>query len=724
MAFENAKFIKPDMSNTGNYAPMFRKKFQLTKKGKATLYVCGLGYGYYYINGKKVSEDIFTAPVSDYTKTLWYNKYDVSELLSEGENIFCACLGNGFYNETIKTVWDFDKAPWRDIPKLTALLEIDGEAVLKTDNTWLYTIDTPIIYNNLRSGEYFDARKYNEGWKSINFDDSSWKNAVEDNNMPQNIFRECLCEPIREFEEYKPVNIFKASENKYVFDIGQNISGYVRLKAMCPSGTELTIRYAEQINDDYSRQMNNMKRAYPESEIQTDKFICGDKPIVWSPKFTYHGFRFIEIEGITSPNEVEVSGVFVHQAVETRSHFECSNEFLNKMFNAGIYSVYANMFYQLTDCPTREKQGWTNDAQSSAEQILTNFKAEKFFEKWLQDIFDAMKDSGELPGIIPTGGWGFDWGNGPVSDGVLFEIPYRLYLHSGNTEPLFKAMPYFKRYFDFIKTRTDADGFIRFGLNDWARPDAFDEVDVVVPVELINAMFMIKFNNIARLAAELTGNDTKEYEDNIEKQKELVISTYINTDGTCKVHKQTAVALLIYFDTYTNFDALKNQLKTLIEEKDFHHDCGMVGLRILYGALNKCGLQEYAYSIINSKGYPSYNDWFERDATTLWEFWQWYLHEDSKNHHMYSDFMSWMMKTIAGINKNAPGFKEAIIKPYFFNDLTYAKAHVDTVSGKLGVKWQKNGETIELEIDVPENMEVMYDGNILNAGKNIFNIKR
>lgn len=171
----------------------------------------------------------------------------------------------------------------------------------------------------------------------------------------------------------------------------------------------------------------------------TDKVICSGKPIVWSPKFAYHGFRYIEIEGLETADEVIVEGVFVHQAVELRTQFECSDDFLNKLFRGGIMATYSNMFYSITDCPTREKLGWTNDAQASCEQILTDFKAEDVLNKWLQDIRDAMREDGAMPGIIPTPGWGFHWGNGPVSDGVLFEIPYRIYLHTGNGSPLLES---------------------------------------------------------------------------------------------------------------------------------------------------------------------------------------------------------------------------------------------------------------------------------------------
>ena len=728
MLFENISFIKPAEKQletfvNRNFSPMFRKKFRVASTKNAKLYVCGLGYGYYYINGKEVSKDRFTAPVSDYSKTLWYNVYDVSELLRNGENTIAVWCGNGFYNEDLPTTWHFDKAEWRDVPKFILRLDVGDENVLVSDGTWKYTLDGPVFFNALRSGEYFDARKYDENWASADFDDSSWEYAQIDDTPPKGVFRECLCEPVREFDEYKAARIAETGKNKYLFDIGQNISGYIRLNIAGKRGQMLTIRYAEQINDDFSLQLNKMDCHYKYSAFQTDKFICSGKRMTWSPKFCYHGFRYIEIEGLEFPDEAEIHGVFVHQAVDIRTDFECSNGFLNKMFKAGVFSVYSNMFYIMTDCPTREKLGWTNDAQGTAEQILTNFKSEKLFEKWLTDIYDAMKENGELPGIVPTAGWGYNWGNGPVSDGILFEIPYRIYIHTGNAEPLKNSLAYFDRYFNYITSRTDADGFVRFGLHDWANPQMDLDAQVhSTPTEFINAVLLYEFYRIASVAAEISGDVQKndKYKSNRGRLEKLIKESFLNSDGKCTVETQTAVSMLIYYHLYDSLEPLKTELAELIEKNSFRHDCGMVGIRRLYAALNICGLEEYAYKILTAKGYPSYADWFEQGATTLWEYWKWDLHEDSKNHHMYSDFMSWMVKTILGINCKAPGFSAVNIEPYFFNELEYASGSCDTSGGKISVNWKKDGGNVRIEITVPDKTEAYYEGKKLLAGKNCF----
>lgn len=728
--FNGISFIKPDIIfekeyTKNNHAPMFRKKFTLSSVSSAKLSVCALGFGYFYINGKKVSEDLFCAPVSNYNETLWYNTYDVSDFLQEGENVIAVLCGNGWFNEEFSSAWNYDEASWRDLPQFILKLTVDGKTEVVSDGSWKCMPDSATWFNALRSGEYFDSNKFDPEWIEIQFDDSAWSNAVVNVNSPGGKLRLCECEPIREFEIFNSIKTTKVGPQKYVFDIGQNISGYIQITACGKKGDILTIRYSEEVYPDgnINRDHFAIDTYYSGIEFQTDKLILSGKNITWSPKFTYHGFRYIEIDGIDNPEDVQVSGVFVHQAVDKRTTFKCSNEFLNTLFNCGIRSSWSNMFYSLTDCPTREKLGWTNDAQASTEQFLTDFKCEKVLKKWLQDIYDAMKPDGCLPGTIPTAGWGYDWGNGPVSDGALFEIPYKIYQHTGNAIPLKNSMEYFKRYIKYLHTRTE-NGFVTFGLNDWARLNQEYETEdtIVVPVEMINAVLLNRFYKIMALSARLRGEDDTQYSELADEQKQLVISTYINDDGTCNVHKQTAVALLIYYDIYKELDPLKQQLKMLVEEQEFRHDCGMVGMRRILHALCKCGLHEYAYKILVAKGRPSYSSWIEEGATSLWEFWD----EDSKvrsnsrNHHMYSDVLSWMIKNIVGIRQKdgSAAFAEVDINPYFFEELTYAEGSCETVNGTVSVKWNKSNTKIELIVFVPEGMKAYYGKAMLKEGEN------
>lgn len=716
--FSKVNFIKAPVRYSPSAAadaPMFRKRFTVKEPIQtATVHVCGLGYAYYYLNGTPVSPDLFTAPVSDYTKTLWYNSYDVTTQLQQGENIFAVICGNGFYNEYFRSTWEQNLAPWRDNPKFILVLEVNGKVILNTDDSWRCSPTSAIIYNQLRSGEHFDARLYDPNWNTYAYDDSSWKQAKVDSKRPTGTFRLCPCEPIQEDCIYPAKTMTKMDENRYIFDIGQNLSGYIRLQVNQPAGDELIIRYAERLSPDGEMDFCKTFTHYPESEVQQDRVICSGAPIIWSPKFAYHGFRYIEITGLKNPTLDTASGVFVHQMVAKKSSFSCSDPLLNALFHAGQMSTLSNMFYMPTDCPTREKLGWINDVQASVEQFLTNFHAERFFEKYLQDVYDAMLPNGQMPGYVPASGWGYDEWNGPVCEGVLFELPYRLYLHTGNADHLIHALPYFDRYLEYLEYREDENGDVTYGLDDWIAPNPKDKVGSA----FVNSAYRVKFLRIACLAAELAGIDTAQYESKLTAQISAHIRKYLNPDGTCNIPKQTAVAMLIYHNIYNDLAPLAAQLKQLVEEKDFHHDCGMVGLRHLYMALNKCGLHDYAYRIVTAHGFPSYRYWYEDEMTTLFEAWD--SRNASHNHHMLSDFMSWMMKTILGIQPTDPGCSHISLDPHYFDGLSFATGHIDYPSGKVSVQWHKTEGLARLTVTISGSLTVEYRSKVLSCGTHTF----
>ncbi len=722
MAFENSFYIKPDEAfdkKSYAYAPMLRRRFCLkSKPKKAVLSVAGLGYGCYFLNEREVTEDKFIAPFGDYRKTVWYTTYDVTDKLVLGENIFAAMLGNGWYNEALGTAWDFDKAAWRDMPKLLLSLECDGEQALVSDGEWLYSMRSPVIFNQLREGEHFDARLYDPAWKSLDFNDSGWKRVRVDENPPTGVLRECTCEPIREICSLAPIAIRKIGAKRFVYDFGRNISGYAKLRVAQASGEKIILRFAEQVHaEDGTPRFNDMDNShyYARGEFARDVFICSGKPFEWKPSFTYHGFRYVEVQGLEDENALSetLTAIEVHQDVKVRSSFRSSNELMNRLFLLGQRATLSNIFYMPTDCPTREKLGWMNDAQSSCDQFLTDFALEGVLAKWWQDITDAMDERGMLPGIVPTAGWGYDWGNGPVSEGTLFEIPYRIYLHTGDDTLLKKGLPNFKRNLAYYDSQRDENGDILYGLDDWAAPSE-DKVGCA----FVNRVLYIKCLGITLLAAERCGEDTAALSAAYENEVRIAKERYLAEDGSCKIDKQTAVAMMIYFGLYDDIEPLGAQLRRLVEQKDFHHDCGMVGIRYLYIALNKAGLAEYAYRIVNASGYPSYRAWVEDGATTLYEYWD---ATTSKNHHMYSDFMSWMIKTVLGIAPcaDAPGFRRVEIAPHFFEELSFAEGHCDTVRGRISVRWERRDGGVYVTVYAAEGIEAYLFGEKIPSGQTV-----
>lgn len=691
-------------------APIFRKHFSLKEKPlKATLSVCGLGYGYYYLNGYVVTDDLFTAPTSDYNKTLWYNVYDITEKITAGENLLAVILGNGFYNETLHTVWENNTASWRGIPKFSLELLIeysDGSERIISDESWVCSKNSPVIFNQLRSGETYDAR-IGECWRNVDFDDSQWINARRCADLPKGVLRECLCEPIRKDTEYCYVDAFKNSSGNWVLDFGQNISGFVHVRMQDEEGKCILLRHTERIKADGSCEFNEMDSEifYHDCDFQVDRVILCGNTTDWEPRFTYHGFRYLEIEGLNhKPSKDEIKAIFVHQDIATVSEFNCSDETLNKLFEMNKFSVLSNLYYILTDCPTREKFGWTNDAQASCEQLLQNFDIYKMFRKWLQDIYDAVREDGALPGIIPTHGWGYERWTGPICTGIIFELPYQIYRYTDNAEAIIEAYPFMLKHLEYVYAHRDQnDGLIGYGLCDWAGPFPSSN-HAPTPVKLSDTLLAVKFHRITEFAAKLCGDD--EVLKRLQLQEKILTESfcksYIKSDGRCAVSEQTALAMIISLGVYDVLEPLKTQLCEEIEKYNFHHHCGMLGLQYLFDALDICGLSDFGVRLVTADGHPSYKQWITDGATTMYERWS---DRDSNNHHMFSCVIAWFNKTLVGLklDDTVNAYKRAIISPVFVEQLDYCGGQYLTASGEYSVKWNRNSDnSVTLEIDVPQ----------------------
>lgn len=705
---QNAPF---DRNASASPAIRFRRTFFLPEHPvRARLSVCGLGYGYYYINGKSVTSDLFTAATSDYDKTLWYNMYDVTPLLQAGESAVCAILGNGFFNENFPTPWRHNEAPWRDAPKLALELDIDGR-IVGVNELWKCKPDPGMYYNQLRSGEYFDATMYEENWNTLGYDDSDWAPAAIDETPPKGKMRLCRAEPIRALAEYPTVSVLK-NGRKHVFDIGQNIAGYARIRVCQPSGTELILRYAEEIDGDNNLKLNNLDLFQRDAApFQTDRLICRDGETVWHPRFTYKGFRYVEIEGLTVPPSPDmVTGIFCHNDVRRTADFVCSDELLNKIYACGIMSSFSNMYYVLTDCPTREKLGWTNDAQASCEQLCYNFGLEKFFEKWARDLRDAMQPDGSMPGIVPTPGTCF--GHGPVCDGLLFELPDRLYQFYGNKRVLKACLPYMERYLVWLERALDEGA--AFSLADWTGTKNYMTDDT----EFINRAHLIKFYAILARGLAAVGRDNAAAVNRLREEKEAFARKYIGADGRCTIDEQTAISVLICLELGDPY-VLGMQLTENIDKKyGGHQHTGMVGIQYLYDALSRIGRSEYVYKILTA-GEPSVGEWIRRGATTLWEMWNEDTHTFSKNHHMYSACLAWFHKYVLGIKVEAGCVRE--VEPLFVQGLDFAHGYFRGRNGRVSVSWQRDKGGITLRI-TPEGgrMDVAFRGRRLKRGENIF----
>ncbi len=700
--------------NLEDPSPIFRYNFEL-KPGfnKAIVTVCGLGIGYYYLNNEPMTEDMFTAPVSDYNKTLWTNEYDVTDKLCVGMNLFAVIVGNGFYNESFDTTWKTNCASWRGLPKFALQMRVeypDDIVYIESNEQWICSKESPIRYNHLRSGETFDFR-INKDWYKLDFKTKNWINArISSENVPNGEFRECECQPIRMDKQYHPINIFKNSIGRWIIDFGVTISGFLKINTQRPEGSCIKIHYSELINEDGTCNYAGMNGApfYPNSEFQTDKLIFSGNVDEWHPIFAYHGFRYVEIEGMDDkPKAEDFTAVFVHQMVDDVSKFECSDDIINKLFSAAKNSCLSNMFYNLTDCPTREKFGWLNDASASCEQLLQNFDIYPLLKKWLQDIYDSVSEQGAVPGIVPTNGFGYKVWTGPICSDAIFEIPYRIYRYYGKCEILKEAYPYMLKHLKYVIGKRDfEDGLIGYGLSDWAGPFT-DENPIPTPVKFTDTLLAIKFCRITELVAQITedNNTLVEIKDIEMELTKSFYNAYVDDNGRCKVCEQTALSMMIVLGLYKNLEPLKQQLYSAIEKYNFHIHCGMLGIQYLFKALNICNMSECAYELITADGYPSYKDWIINGETTMLESWN---GATSHNHHMYSCVLAWFNITIAGIrlDDDINAYKKVVISPSFLKEINYCNSEYKTVIGVFRINWsKKQNDEIVINIEIPSNVE-------------------
>lgn len=475
-------------------APMFRKEFS-AEKGvtSAKIFMSACAYAEVRLNGEPVSDAFLDPGYTHYDKRNLYTVTDVTDKVKAGGNVLTAVLGNGFYNE-IKPVatWNFENARWRDRARFILEMHLtysDGTSeVVATDKTWKTTSDGPYISNNIYSGDTYDARKEIAGWTSAGFDDSAWSAAVEAPD-PSPLLVAQKMPQIRPTEEIKPVGVTSFGDTSYVFDFGKNISGLCRLRISGDAGTEVSIVHAELVKKDGSLEPGNINIYYnplPGYEFQTDKYILkGDGVEEWTPSFTYHGFRYAEVK-TSVPMKLDadaLTALYFYTDQESVGTFECSNKLLDTLWNMTRRTYCNNLMSIPTDCPQREKNGWTADAYLSQEIGLLNYNSVLFYEKWLDDFIDNQLENGRISGIIPTSDWGYDDWIGPVWDAAMFIIPYNLYLYYGDKTVIEKVWPMCEKYLAYLKTREDPDGLVSYGIGDWLTWDA------KTPTEYTSALF-------------------------------------------------------------------------------------------------------------------------------------------------------------------------------------------------------------------------------------------
>ena len=703
-------------------APYLRKSFVLNDEPtKAEIKICGLGFYRLFVNGKDVTKGHLAPYISNPEHCCYYDVYDITQWLSRGENVIGVHLGNGFMNSYGGGVWDFEKAYGRGAPRVAFEVNITagGKSVFFDATEGVLTHASAVLSDDLRLGEVYDATQEIKCWSEPGFDASAWTPAIEA-SAPGGVLRESKVEPITVIKELSPVSITEEDDG-FLYDFGLNSAGVWRLNVKGTRGQKITFRHCEFLVDGrfYS---GNLAFPSPQhkfyDDAQTVEFICSGEEDEYIPHFCYLGFRYVLVKGITKEQATKdlLTYLVMSSDLSSIGGFECSDERINTLWRMVDNANRSNFYYFPTDCPHREKNGWTGDASLSSDQMILQYDTSRSWRQWLETICDTQDDRGVLPGIVPTGGWGFAWGNGPTWDSVLFNLPYMLYKYRGELEAASECRDSMIKYLEYIMTRRSENGTIAIGLGDWV-PVGKDSHDYDAPLALTDSVMVM---DIAAKASEmlhaLGDNNASAYAKSIYNEmratvrRELVDLDTMLVAGDC----QSSQAIALYYGVFDEAEKMQafSHLLRQIRAKDDTFDCGFIGMHCIFHVLSEFGEDGLAFRMIAHDGFPSYTDLIKQGQTAMWEHFIEYddhPYDKSMNHHFLGDISRWFMTRLAGLNvvdsttvRLTPSTADGAI--------TSASAYYDLPLGRVEVSWKldEDGE-IALTCSAPRGVEIIRD---------------
>jgi len=707
-------------------APLFRREFQTAAEVvSARLYISGLGYYEAWINGQRVGDHYLDPGWTQYGKTVYYAAYDVTEYISRGKNAIGVMVGNGWYNPLPMKLfgrWNLREILTIGKPKVIVQLEIgfaDGSTeIIYTDEQWK-TIDGPVVKNNVYLGEWYDAREEKPGWQTFGYNDDQWEPAMQ-TTAPAGKLKWQFVPPIRHTRTVHPVKILQPEPGVYVYDMGQNFAGVVRFTGNAPGGTEAVFRYAELVYDDGSIDVRTTAATQikeggiqggpgaPATAWQEDRYIFkGKGKEVFEPRFTFHGFRYVEVSGLPyKPTLNELEGIRLNSDISDNASFKCSNPLFNKVQEVTEWTMLSNVFSIESDCPAREKFGYGGDMVTVGEAYIYNYDMANFYTKTVRDFARDARADGGMTECAPDIGInirGVTENTGPV--GWTLAHPFlvkQLYKYYGNKELVKEQYQPLKDLVDFYH-RNVPEHIITLGISDHNVLE-----DRPVPVTS-TAFYYHHVAILAEMAGILGKNEDEAFYNKLAADiKQAFINEFVNPEtGEVYTHTQTAQVFALYYDLLPEA-AKKKALEVLKNEIYLKHNghlsTGIFATKMMLNYLSDQGLDEVNYTMMNQKEYPGFGYMIDNDATTLWENWA-FKTGDSKNHPMFGSISEWFYKSLLGINQTekSVAFSEIIIKPSPVAGLQWAEGHYLSVRGKIASKWWKFGDDIFMDVEIPAN---------------------
>jgi alpha-L-rhamnosidase len=705
-------------------SPAFEKAFTVKKNlAEATLHITGVGFYEASLNGLRIGKKVLDPVPTKFDTRVLYSTYDLTQQLKAGDNVLNVLLGHGWYDVRAVAVWNFDNAPWRNFPRMIAQLELlyaDGtKELVCTDKSWRQ-VPSPLGFDCIREGEVIGLQP------DKTLDLSKTMIMAEEVPGPGGKLVAAALPPSVIVQEIKPKAIRKVADGVWCVDFGQNMAGWIRLQVKGQGrGDVLTIRYGERQASDGRVDIKPLDEhfRYPASSLllpgggfQVDRFVCdGSAKQTYEPRFTYNGFQYAEISGLRTLSVEDVVACVVQTDFKSAGSFTCSHELINKLQEAILWAYRGNFANGYpTDCPHREKNGWTGDAHLAAELAMYNFQNTAAYEKWIQDMMDEQRPDGNVAAIVPTSGWGYDWGNGPAWDSALVIIPWTLYVYQGNERLLERAYPAMAKYVDYMGSR--AKNYIAsHGLGDWI------PVETKTPTEVTSTGYYYLDVQILARAAEALGKteDAKKYAALAEKIREAYNQSLYKGEGVYSIGSQTAQSCALHqgFVPVAERSKVEAKLTEVVEKNNAYPDFGILGSKYIFRSLSEAGRSDLAFAMATKDDKKSYGTWIRRGATTFWEDWK---DGSSRNHIMFGDVSAWWYQYLGGIrladtvcaiaSKNSPeaiAFKQIVIAPVPVEGLEWVKAEHDSPYGVIRSQWKKAGGKFKLEIDVPVNTTAM-----------------
>ncbi|MBR4665217.1 MAG: family 78 glycoside hydrolase catalytic domain, partial [Lentisphaeria bacterium] len=695
--------------------PYFRREFVLRKNlARAVLYVTARGLFEARINGSRAGDDHFVPGWTDFRKQIQYLSYDVTSLLRKGKNAVGAVLGDGWYCGYLS---GRRRNTYGDHPELLFQLEIqykDGSSEMILSGKEWKCATGPILASDIYDGEQYDARLEMPGWDQPGFDDSKWRRVSlgePASKSPTLVRKRCL--PVRHIMELKPVRILNPQKDIYIWDFGQNITGRMRIRLKGYSGRLYSFHFGEMLNPDGTLYNLNYRSAK-----STDYYTCSKDNLEyeeWEPLFTFHGFRYLQINGFqysgAKLEDIEVVALVMHSELEVTGSFECGLPKVNRLYSNVCWGQRGNFLEIPTDCPQRdERLGWTGDADVFAGTAAFNMDVDAFFHKWLRDLRESQHDDGAVPSVVPNL---FKWGGGAaVWADAAVRIPWIMYQRYADLSILQESYESMKKWVDYQKKTSKKLIRPETSYGDWLALSS-----VKTPSELIGTAMFAETARILGKTSALLGKKSEAacYAELSEQVKAAFQKEFLDPRGLLKVKSQTACVLAVQFDLLTPEQSRKNAalLVKLIRKNGNKLSTGFVGTAWLTQALSKAGYPETACDLLLQEEFPSWLFSVNQGATTIWERWNSYTVKDgfgnvnmnSFNHYAYGAVAEWMAASLGGIRFDdaRPGGKLLIFAVEPDRRLKHVECSLETPYGKAESSWKFSGKSWSWRISAPCN---------------------